>query len=533
MSRRDLLRRGTIAAGAVATFALAGCDDDPGGASIRGKQGGTLRFGASVPIAYGLDPHVEQGAGLAIFPKVYGYLLHVDPRDDEVMYDHASSYEQPDEITLLLKLNPGIYFHNGNPVAAADVVASFERFRDNPLVTDKTWHRTVLERIEAVDPTTVRITLKRPYTYTLNEIGAIGAGAIIPRELVDKNIAVEAVGSGPFRAESLDVPGGIARIARNGAYFSVPANLDAMEWRVFAADEERLDAFRRQEVDVIPNSDKNEARALAESSGEIDIMAEPSLAYLSLGLRVDRPPFVDERVRRALDMLIDRDELIRELAFGDGDILGPVNPRLSAGFWSLPRSEIAASRNASTPAEARIADAAAILAAANTPDLVFPMQVRSQPDLLDVAALVRNQLIRGGVRVDIQPLPELEWFVNFRGGQFVATLISHLPYESPDYPTRFFQSKGIDGERNMFGFADAAIDALVERSWEEAGEARQTTLLAAQRLMLEARPMLQLFTSTGYTSAWTYVRNRDRTLLGSMAQYEYRQWLDDGAPGRS
>ena len=541
MSRRRALRSATTAAGAFALVALGGCagDDASSDETPQPQNGGTLRFGTTLKIAYGLDPHVEQGAGLSIFPKVYGYLLHVDPRNDTVVYDHALGHEQPDDTTILLRLRPDAHFQNvapvnGRSVVAGDVVASIERFRDNPLVTDKTWHTTILDRVDAPDDETVRVRLKRPYTYSLHELGAIGAGAIIPRELIDQgaNIAVNAIGSGPFRAESIDVSGGSARIVRNDGYFDVRAYLDAMEWRVFDADAARLEAFRAREVDVIPNRDKTEARNLAETSPQVEVTSEPSLAYLSLGLPVDRPPFIDERVRRAIDILLDRDELIRELAFGDGDILGPVNPRLSDGYWALPRSEIVASRDANTPAEARTMEAKRLLAAASATDLAFPMQVRDVPDLVDVAALVRNQLMRGGVRVEVRALPALEWFVNVRGGKFDATLISHLPYESPDYPTRFFYSKGIDGSSNVFGFGDAAIDALVERSWSEIAEARRDTLLEAQRLMLAARPMLQLFTGTGYSSAWSYVRNRDRTRLGSMEQYHYQQWLSSEAPGR-
>jgi peptide/nickel transport system substrate-binding protein len=536
-----MLQRSAAGAGALGALAIAGCDDGGAGSSTpRPQAGGVLRFGTSLRIAYGLDPHVEQGAGLAIFPKVYGYLLHIDPRDDAIVLDHAEGYEQPDATTLIVRLQPNIRFHDAasiggaRAVTASDVVASIERFRANPLVVDKTWHATVLDRAEAVDEATLRVTLKRPYVYSLHELGAIGAGAIIPRELADPatNIAKDAVGSGPFRADAIDVDGGTARIVRNGAYFRQQANVDAMEWRVFASDEAKLTAFDRREIDVIPNRDKNEAGGL-RGSGEIDITSEPSLSYLSLGLRVDRPPFVDERVRRAIDMLLDRDELIRELAFGDGDVLGPVNPRIADGYWSLPRSEIAEARSASMTPEARAAEAMRLLAAAGAGELAFRLQVRDLPDLVDVAALVRNLLMRGGVRVEVEVLPELQWFVNFRGGQFDATLISQLPYESPDYPTRFFHSKGIAGAGNMFGFADAAIDALVERSWGEAErETRRETLLEAQRLMLSARPMLQLFTSTGYTSAWGYVRDRDRTRLGSMAQYYYLQSLAPDAPGR-
>lgn len=537
-----MLRGSAAAAGLAAGVALVGCGDDSrdGSSTPQPEDGGVLRFGASLPISYGLDPQVESGAGLAIFPKVYGYLLHVDPYDDTVVYDHAASYEQPDDTTLIVRLRPDIRFHdlppvNGRAVSAQDVVASIERFRDNPLVIDKRWHTSILERAEAVDPSTVSIKLRRPYVYSLSEIGAVGAGAIIPRELAGPatNIAIDAVGSGPFQHDAMDVSGGRARIARNNGYFGDPANVDAMEWRVFGSNEERLAEFRAREIDAITNRDKNEARALAEFSPEVDVIEESSLAYLSLGLRVDRPPFNDLRVRRAIDLLLDRDELIREVAFGDGDILGPINPRLSDGFWSLPRSEIAASRNAGAPADERVAEAMALLAAAGANEPTLRLQVRDLPDLIDVGALVRNQLIRGGIRVEVDVLPELEWFVNFRGGAFEATLISQYPYESPDMPTRFYHSGGIDGSSNMFGFSDAAIDALVERSWTESAEVRQQTLLDAQRLMIDARPMLQLFTSTGYTSAWTYVRHRPRNLLGSMAQYYYDHWLAAEAPGRS
>ena len=56
---------------------------------------------------------------------------------------------------------------------------------------------------------------------------------------------------------------------------------------------------------------------------------------------------------------------------------------------------------------------------------------------------------------------------------------------------------------------------------------RQQTLLDAQRLMIVARPMIQLFTSTAYSTAWSYVRNRRPGIAGSMAQYNYEQWLDN------
>ena len=126
----------------------------------------------------------------------------------------------------------------------------------------------------------------------------------------------------------------------------------------------------------------------------------------------------------------------------------------------------------------------------------------------------------------LQELDLIQWFTNFRRGQFEATVISHLPYETTDIPTRFYHSGGPDGNGSPFGFSDGAIDQLVERSWGETDSAsRQKTLLDAQKLMISARPMIQLFTSTGYSTAWKNVRNRHAELVGSAAQYNYEQWL--------
>jgi hypothetical protein len=103
-------------------------------------------------------------------------------------------------------------------------------------------------------------------------------------------------------------------------------------------------------------------------------------------------------------------------------------------------------------------------------------------------------------------------------------LISQLPYETPDMPTRLYHSSGIDGTGSPFGFSDSRIDALVERSWGEMErEPRRETLLEA---MAKARPLIQLFTSSSYSSAWPYARDRHPELAGSMAQYNYEQWFD-------
>lgn len=535
MSRRRLLAAGAAAAAGGAAISIAGCGSGTNNDATRAqpRSGGTLRTGTTLPISTGLDPQTETGTGLTIFPRLYGYLLHVDARDDTVVKDHALSIEQPDPATYVFKLRPDVRFQNIQPVAcrpvtSEDVAASIIRYRDNPLVAAKTWHATILDKVEALDTSTVRITTRRPYVYSLAELGAIGAGAILPKELVQNNtdLSETGIGSGPFRLDSI-ARSERARIVRNETYYRSPIPyLDAMEWTFFGDDDARLAAFKARRVDVIPNHDNGEAQGLAASSDQVDVTAEPSLASLALGLRTDRPPFNDQRVRGALDLAIDRDALIRDIGFGAGEVLGPVNPHLADGYWSLPRADVLAAHGGTTPIDERRAAARGLLLAAGAEHASFKLQVANIPQLIDVATVVRQQLQTLGIDIVLEELDLLAWFTNLRRGQFDATVISHLPYETPDIPARFYHSRGPDGAASPFGYADGTLDSLIERSWGESDRAtRQKTLLEAQRMMLTARPLIQLFTSTGYSTAWKYVRNRHGELVGSAAQYNYEQWL--------
>jgi peptide/nickel transport system substrate-binding protein len=265
----------------------------------------------------------------------------------------------------------------------------------------------------------------------------------------------------------------------------------------------------------------------------VQIVAEPSLSWTSIGWRVDRPPFNDERVRRAIDLAIDREALLREAA-AEGDVAGPVNPHLANGYWALPQEELAAAHGASLTAEARVAETRTLLESAGVGDVAVELQVAATPELLDLAALIRGQLLPLGIEFTIRSLSLPGWFFNYRGGNFHATLISHAPYETPDASLRLYHAGGAEGDGNAFGFSAPAIDWLVERSWaEEEREQRQSTVLEAQRLMIEARPMVHLFSGTGYSVAREYVRGSGLDLPGSLARYAYRQWLDLPVDGRS
>jgi peptide/nickel transport system substrate-binding protein len=537
--RRRASRRRFLGGGAAVIAGAAAAAACRGGGTGSPERGGTLRFGTSLPLGSGLDPHVEQGTGLTIFPKVYGYLWHVDPRDDSILLDHAETVEQPEPEVIVVHLRQGLRFHDaepalGRPVLADDVVASLTRYRDSPIVAAKTWFTQVLDSLGAPDDRTLMIRLKRPYVYSLAELGSINAGAILPAEVAERALDIDATGagSGPFAIERVERDG-ITRIVRFDAYAGDAALLDAMEWHVVHDDETKARGMRSLAFDVTAVRDHGEADRLGGFSPGIEIERQPALSSLSLGFRLDQPPYNDERVRRALDLLVDRGALIAQLTSGDADPVGPVNRHLAGGFWALPQEEVDAAQGRGESPEARRLAARQLLDAAGAADAVVRIQAPEIAELLDAARVVAQLLIDAGVAAEVEPLDQLRWYANERRGAFEATLIGHPPYETPDIPVRHYHSGGPNGDGSPFAFSDAAVDSLVERSWGEPDrEARRGLLLQAQRRMIETRPLLPLLSGYSYGAAWRYVKGRRPDLAGSLAQYYYRYWLDLPVNGR-
>jgi peptide/nickel transport system substrate-binding protein len=533
MNRRRALASGAALASSLAVIAAIGCGRD--GATAKPRRGGTLRTATSLPLAAGLDPQIENATGLQIFPRIYGYALHIDPRGDVLILDHAEGVEQPDELTTIIRLRQDVRFQDippvrGRAVTAHDLARSVERYRSNVLATQKTWHETVLDRVETPDDRTLRVITRRPYAYTLHALGDIAAGAIIPSELVEQqaDLSFRGVGSGPFMIESATLTD--VALRRNEGYFrrNFPL-LDAMTWHVFDTDAAKLAALVAGTAELAPLRNVAEADEVRVAAGGLVVDETPSLAYVSLGMRCDRPPFTDARVRRAIDLALGRDDLIGTLLPRSGAALGPVNPHLADGFWSLDAATVRAASGAMQTRNARLAEARALLTAAAQPQ-AFALRVADVPELLDLASVVRGMLADVGMFVLIDRMDKLNWFTAYHRGDFDVILISQPPFESPDIPTRLYHSGGPDGTTSPFGFADPAIDALVERSWGEADRhQRRATLLDAQRLMLEARPVLPLFTSRGYTARSPRVRDAHPELPGSLAQYNYAQWLAEAS----
>ena len=255
----------------------------------------------------------------------------------------------------------------------------------------------------------------------------------------------------------------------------------------------------------------------------INVRTGPNLWRRTFMLRVDKPPFDDARVRKALDLAIDRPDLINKMAFGDSRVAGPIVPDLRP--WSLPQEELdrfyAMDREQSKQ----------LLSAAGYADgLDVDLKIQNVADLSKLSEIVMGHLEAVGIRCKLE-LQELGIHLaqTLFPGNFEMTAYYNLPYPEPDRPLCQWFSKGQAGT-SFSGYNNSAADEWIwkERSEFDPDKRRQIILDAQRFLMEEHGPQISTISDIGYGAYWDWLHGVDENIgRGSYFDLGVSYWLTD------
>jgi peptide/nickel transport system substrate-binding protein len=319
-------------------------------------EGGTLLIGMESEADI-LDPHTSSGwVTHRVIYQIYESLVAEDLTRADVPYPPlvpglAESWDvSPDGLVYTFHLRGGVHFHDGTLFDAEAVKVNIDRMfrRDSPFFSARAaatmyylWKD--LDRVEVIDPLTVRFVFQRPFAEfprMLTQYAQGSAGMISPVALQrwgDEGIADHPTGTGPFRFVER-VRGDRIVLERNPDYWGALPCLDRLIFRPLPDPASRVNALQTGEVDLIfvPPPDKIEQLKLAGFAylqGSV-----PHNWFLFLNTR--DPRFQDLRVRQAIAMAIDKEGLARELLKGAAkaahSLQAPANPSYDPGFRGLP-----------------------------------------------------------------------------------------------------------------------------------------------------------------------------------------------------
>jgi peptide/nickel transport system substrate-binding protein len=465
----------------------------PAAAAGQPKRGGTLKL----PIVFTsghFDIHQFQtGYQMAVWRCCANGLFTLDPESGNPAGDLAAVWEFPDPTTLVVRLKPGAKWHakepvNGRALTARDVVFSLERLATRSAEFVRNSDYAFVERFDAPDPATVRISLKRPFVPLISMLANFQAVVVAP-EVVDKygdlKRAEAIVGSGPFIAERADASTG-ARVVRNPEYWEpgLPY-LDAVEWTIINDAQTSLAAFRSGDVHLHAIEAIDLPAFAADRSIRVEKFLNPQYFVQGLGGPIDRAPLNDARVREAIDLAVDREALGKVAYPGAEFALGGV---FAHPAWALPATEVTARAGFRRPKDADLTAATALVRAAGAPALTITTSPQYPSFYIDRAQVFKAQLERVGFKVELDPTEYSAFKDRERGKRFQLTTGTWAFYNDPD--ALLSGAFAADGARNYFSYANPRYEALLEKERaEQEATKRKETVFEAQRLLLEDRPL--------------------------------------------
>jgi ABC-type transport system substrate-binding protein len=254
----------------------------------------------------------------------------------------------PDGLVYTFKLNPKAKFTNGRKVTAADIKYSIERsvnpktqgpgggFYHSIVGQDKMadGSATTISGIETPDESTVKFTLSQPDATFLNVL-ALNFSSAVPKEVVEAegaDFGKKPVGSGAFKLDEW-VPGQRLVFSRNADFFGNRPNLDG--FRVEIGQEPLVATLRLQkgEVDIagdgIPPAKYLEIKNSTDAKDMIVDREQFETSYITIN--TTKKPMDDVRVRKAINMAINKDRIVR-IINGRATPAGQVLPPLMPGY---------------------------------------------------------------------------------------------------------------------------------------------------------------------------------------------------------
>src|SRR5215813_3853839 len=235
-------------------------------------------------------------------------------------------------------IRDGAQFHNGDPVTAADVKFSFDRYRG---VAHDLLQSRVAE-VETPDPRHVRFRLKEPWPDFLTFYAtATGAGWVVPKAYVEKvgdeGFKKAPIGAGPYKFVSF-TPGVELVLEAYDQYWRKAPSIKRLVFRVIPDESTRLAALKRGEVDIVYSIRGALAEELRRTSGlQLKATVLQGTFWIYFPEQWDpKSPWHNIKLRQAVSLAFDRNAINQAETLGFSRITNSIVPDIFEFFWKPP-----------------------------------------------------------------------------------------------------------------------------------------------------------------------------------------------------
>lgn len=419
---------------------------------------------------------------------VYSGLLREDGAGGYVL-DMAESYTiSEDGLTYTIKLKPNLVFHDGTPVTAEDVLFTISLIQNQALKSPKRVAWEGVEVAQGEDSRTIVFTLKTTFPAFLHNLclGILPKSAWKDLSIADialTDLNLYPIGSGPYKLTKVEKSSGIPKKFTLSAHnnFALGRNyIDRFEITIFPNQAELLSALKKGDIDAVAGISAATAKTItSEEYKQTEIIHSTLPRIYALFINQSKSEaLLSADVRRALDMAIDKNQIVTEALSGYATVVdGPVPTLLSEASTGVPSMPEAAMLMSApiAPSAAELLDKAGYIInpetgfrekkdkKGNITKLSFTITTTgSIEEFKTVAYLIKDAWEKVGVQVDIKI---------FELGDLNQTVIKNRDYEILLYGTIvetdsdlyafWHSSQRKDPGLNLSLYANTKVDAAL------------------------------------------------------------------------
>lgn len=470
-----------------------------------------------------LNPIISiDSASSEVSQWIFNGLLKYD-KHGNVTTDLASSYKFINDKKLLIKLKKNISWHDGVKFTADDVIFTYEKVMDKNVFTPLKSNFKEVKSVKKLDDYTIEIEFKRPYFKAL----VTWMVSIIPKHILkdEKNIMTSSfnkkpVGTGPYILKEFKNSSDITLHA-NENYFEGRPNIDKIHYKFIPDPNTSFLFLKQKKLDLGGLTPLQLNRQVKQKfKDDYKIIEKPSFGYSYLGFNLRHEKFKDKRIREALSLGINRQELVDILYFGYGEVCnGPFLP----GTFAYNEKSKAITQDIKKAKEL-------LKDAGFTKDkpLEFELVTNTGNDIrINAAQILQYQLSKIGVNVKIRVM-EWQAFINtvINPRNFEVVLLGWSLALMPDAYPLWHSDSDKKGGFNLVGYRNKEVDRLIEKGsitidQEKLGKIYKEIFTKISNDL----PYLFLYIPNSITVINNSIKNIEPTLLG--VTHNQKDWIKD------
>ena len=435
------------------------------------------------------DPRIgTDEASQRVSQLVYSPLMAID--DDLRVVPHlAERLENPDPLTYIAHLRPGVRFHDGRELTSADVVYTFGSFLDPEFISPLKGAYSMVASVRALDQRRIEFALTEPF-------GSFPIQLVMPvvPDGSGESLRTAPIGTGPYRFDRYAVDDRVVLSAYEQYWDGAPQNAGVV-LKVIPDETMRGLELRKGTIDLVVNDIPPDI-AVQLAKEDLAIAQAPGVDYAYIGLNMRDPVLSDKRVRHAIGYAVDRQAIVDYLRRG---LASPAVGVLAPMAWAFESSVHQFTHDVDR-AEALL-DEAGFRVPADSPSeprLRMTLKASNEEFFRLQATIIQQNLREVGIEVDVRSYEFATLYEDVLNGNFQLVTMQWVGVTDPDMLRRVFHSQQVPPLGfNRGYYQNPEVDRLIDLAGTALTEdGRRAYYSEAQQVIAEDAPYISLWHRT-------------------------------------